>query len=67
MTDRKLTSEELLQYSKAHLKVLHKYKGVSEQLDDYLYPFVTPRELKTIGKVLVKIKNKLNEENDDNE
>ena len=56
MSENKVSANDLLQYSVAHYKVLQKYNQLGMELDKFLYPFVSPRELKVIAKVLTKIK-----------
>ena len=42
-------------YTPKQFKVANKYNDVKDRLNEFFYPFITPKELNVIGKVLRKI------------
>ena len=50
-----MEAKELKKFKVGHLKVLNKYPHLEDKLDDFLYDFVTPTELKRVAKTLHKI------------
>ena len=51
-----MKAKELKKFKVGHLKVINKYPHLEDELDDFLYDFVTPLEFKRVAKTLHKIK-----------